>query len=72
MTIRIPPIGASSARAVATGPNPYLPAPARILRITELTEGTRLFELRFEDPSLAAAFSYRPGQFIELSVLGVP
>ena len=71
MTIRIPPTGASSARAVATGPNPYLPAPARILRITELTEATRLFELRFEDPSLAAAFSYRPGQFIELSVLGV-
>jgi NAD(P)H-flavin reductase len=56
---------------MATGPNPYLPAPARILRISELLEGTRLFELRFEDPSLAAAFSYRPGQFVELSVLGV-
>jgi NAD(P)H-flavin reductase len=60
-----------SARSVATGPNPYLPAPARILRITKLTETTRLFELRFEDPALAAAFSHRPGQFIELSVLGV-
>jgi NAD(P)H-flavin reductase len=56
---------------VATGPNPYLPAPARILRITELADTTRLFELRFEDPALAAAFSHRPGQFIELSVLGV-
>jgi len=56
---------------MATGPNPYLPAPARILRITEMIQGTRLFELRFEDPSLAASFSYRPGQFVELSVLGV-
>jgi NAD(P)H-flavin reductase len=61
----------ASAREVATGPNPYLPAPARILRITDLSEKTRLFELRFEDPSLAAGFSYRPGQFVELSVLGV-
>jgi NAD(P)H-flavin reductase len=39
--------------------------------MTELTESTRLFELRFEDSSLAAAFNYRPGQFVELSVLGV-
>jgi NAD(P)H-flavin reductase len=58
-------------RELATGPNPYLPAPARILRITELVPETRLFELRFEDPALASSFTYRPGQFIELSVLGV-
>lgn len=63
--------GGMPTRELATGSNPYLPAPARILRITELTAGTRLFELRFEDPSLAASFSYRPGQFVELSVLGV-
>jgi NAD(P)H-flavin reductase len=65
------PAGVASTREVATGPNPYLPAPARVLAISELIEGTRLFELRFEDPSLAAAFSYRPGQFVELSILGV-
>jgi NAD(P)H-flavin reductase len=59
------------ARELATGANPYLSAPARILSITELIADTRLFELRFEDPSLAASFSYRPGQFVELSVLGV-
>jgi NAD(P)H-flavin reductase len=64
-------LSSTSARELATGPNPYLPAPARILRITELIEETRLFELRFEDPTLAAAFNYRPGQFVELSVLGV-
>ncbi len=61
----------ASGRQVATGPNPYLPAAARILQIRELVEGTRLFELRFENPALAAAFTYRPGQFVELSVLGV-
>jgi NAD(P)H-flavin reductase len=74
VTVGYPPgasRGGTTARETATGPNPYLPAPARILRISELIEGTRLFELRFEDPSLAAAFSYRPGQFVELSVLGV-
>jgi NAD(P)H-flavin reductase len=74
VTARYPPVAPGSAgivREVSTGPNPYLPAPARILRIAELVEGTRLFELRFEDPTLAAAFTYRPGQFVELSVLGV-
>jgi NAD(P)H-flavin reductase len=62
---------APSTREALTGPNPYRPAPARILRISELVEGTRLYELRFEDPSLAASFAFRPGQFVELSVLGV-
>lgn len=63
--------GNPSAREAATGANPYVPAPARILRIIELIEGTRLFELRFEDPTLAGSFSHRPGQFVELSILGV-
>jgi len=63
--------GGASVSELATGSNPYLPAPARILRITELVPDTRLFELRFEDSSLATGFGYRPGQFVELSVLGV-
>jgi NAD(P)H-flavin reductase len=72
-TLRRSPTAAGGAhgRELATGTNPYLPAPARILQIKKLVHGTRLFELRFEDPSLAAAFTYRPGQFVELSVLGV-
>ncbi len=61
----------ASPRDLATGANPYLPAPARVLRTTDLTADTRLFELRFEDASLAASFDYRPGQFVEVSVLGV-
>ncbi len=63
--------GHSSGRELATGPNPYQPAPARVLRIADLLPDTRLFELRFEDASLADNFSFRPGQFVELSVLGV-
>jgi NAD(P)H-flavin reductase len=63
--------GGPQSRELVTGPNPYRPAPARILRITELTADARLFELRFEDPSLAESFVYRPGQFVELSLLGV-
>ncbi len=63
--------GGSSQRELATGTNPYLPAPARVLSIDDLLPDTRLFELRFEDAALAESFSYRPGQFVELSVLGV-
>jgi NAD(P)H-flavin reductase len=55
---------------MATG-HPYLPASARVLRVNELIPDTKLFELRFQDPALAEAFIFRPGQFVELSVLGV-
>jgi sulfhydrogenase subunit gamma (sulfur reductase) len=58
-------------RTTETGPNPYLPSPARVLRMLDMVPDTRLYDLRFEDPSLAATFTYRPGQFIELSILGV-
>jgi NAD(P)H-flavin reductase len=59
------------ARRTQTGTNPYLPAPARVLEIRELAPDTRLFELRFEDLELARTFHYLPGQFVELSVMGV-
>ena len=58
-------------RHTATGVNPYIPATARITRIVDLVDDVRLFELRFEDPELARTFTYRPGQFVELSILGV-
>ncbi len=61
----------SAPRKLPTDPNPYRPVPARIMRIQELGEDVRLFELRFADPLLADTFTYRPGQFVELSVLGV-
>jgi len=61
----------SAPRRVATDPNPYMPAPARIMRVADLTSDIRLFDLRFEDAELAADFTFRPGQFVELSILGV-
>ncbi len=65
------PVRSSATRQAATGLNPYLPAPARIMRVDHLIPDVRLFELRFHDPALADRFVYRPGQFVELSILGV-
>jgi NAD(P)H-flavin reductase len=58
-------------RVTLTSANPYQPAPARIMRIAEEVADTRLFDLRFEAPDLAERFQYNPGQFVQLSVLGV-
>ena len=58
-------------RVTATGANPYLPAPARILRIRDVVPDVRLYDLRFQDRQLAAAFDWHPGQFVMLSILGV-
>lgn len=58
-------------RITTTGDNPYLPAPARILRVRDLVSDARLFDLRFADPALAQEFSWTPGQFVMLSILGV-
>lgn len=56
---------------LATGDNVYQPQPAKVTRIQELTSDVRLFDLRFQDPTLAERFDYKPGQFVELSLLGV-
>ena len=48
--------------------NPYLPHPARILRIREENSQIKSFELAFTDPERHRAFSYRPGQFVMVSV----
>lgn len=61
----------SAPRKMSTGDNPYVPAPARITRIQRLIPDVRLFELRFVDQFLAEGFTFRPGQFVELSILGV-
>jgi NAD(P)H-flavin reductase len=51
--------------------NPYLPLPARIVRIQRMTPGHNVYQLRFLDPLVGAAWKHRPGQFVELSVVGV-
>ncbi len=61
----------AAVRHLPTGDNPYVPAPARVMQVADLTHDVRLFELRFHDPRLAESFTFRPGQFVELSVLGV-
>jgi sulfhydrogenase subunit gamma (sulfur reductase) len=58
-------------RTTMTSDNPYAPAEARVMRVQELAPELRLLDLRFADPELAGAFTYTPGQFVLLSVLGV-
>jgi NAD(P)H-flavin reductase len=41
------------------------------MRLEDLAPDVRLFDLRFSDAGLAGRFAWRPGQFVELSVLGV-
>ncbi|MBW1771114.1 MAG: heterodisulfide reductase subunit F, partial [Deltaproteobacteria bacterium] len=52
--------------------NPYLPYPVRIEEITIETEDRNIksFRVVFLNPEDEARFSYRPGQFAELSVAG--
>lgn len=45
----------------------YVPSPARILRVTRLTEMEKLFELAFLDEH---PLGHDPGQFVQVSVLG--
>jgi sulfhydrogenase subunit gamma (sulfur reductase) len=50
--------------------NPYLPHLARISRIQRMVPDNHLFQLRFVEPVLNDTWTYRPGQFVELSVIG--
>ena len=50
--------------------NIYQPSLARIVRVLPQIEDHRLFQLRFEDPEMRRSFTCRPGQFVELSVIG--
>jgi len=73
MSLQLPPLHLPRhvGRELVTGADPYVPAVARVLRIHELIPDVRLFDLRFTDAELARRFTWRPGQFVELSVLGV-
>ncbi|UCF90845.1 MAG: FAD/NAD(P)-binding protein [Desulfobacterales bacterium] len=48
--------------------SPYLPQWAEISRIQKLTESERLFEMHLAD---GEPLGHKPGQFIELSLLGI-
>jgi NAD(P)H-flavin reductase len=49
----------------------YLPDLARIQRVVDETSDVKTFELAFLDAERAEGFTYRPGQFVEVSVFGV-
>ena len=51
--------------------NPYMPQMAKITKIMDMTYDTKLFEFQFIDPKVREAFSYDPGQFVELSIFGI-
>jgi NAD(P)H-flavin reductase len=51
--------------------NPYLPYLGRLAEVRPLGTGIKLFKVRFQDPAVARAFTYEPGQFGFLSAFGV-
>ncbi len=63
---------AETARLRSASPleNPYQPYLARIARIHRMVPDNHLFQVRFVDPRLVETFTHRPGQFVELSVIG--
>jgi NAD(P)H-flavin reductase len=50
--------------------NPYQPQLARISRIQRMVPENHLFQLRLMDQAANDAWTHRPGQFVELSVIG--
>jgi NAD(P)H-flavin reductase len=50
--------------------NPYQPLLARIVRIHRMVPDNYLFQIRFTSESAVESWSHRPGQFVELSVIG--
>jgi NAD(P)H-flavin reductase len=50
--------------------NPYFPHLARIARIHRMVPDNHLFQLRFVEEELNETWRHRPGQFVELSVIG--
>ncbi len=50
--------------------NPYHPEPAKIVKITPQTENIRLFRFEFVQKIWGYNFSFKPGQFVELSIPG--
>lgn len=51
--------------------NIYLPHLATIIEIEAQTPDTTMLRVTLDDPTLAQSFTYRPGQFAELSIFGV-
>lgn len=57
-------------QSLAKVQNPYQPSRAKIVDIRDLTPDTRLFQVMLIDPKEREQFTYRPGQFCQISVMG--
>lgn len=55
---------------ILTSVNPFVPESARTVHIHSLTEDVKFFQVRIVDMKKALSFTYRPGQFAMISVLG--
>ena len=51
--------------------NEYIPHPAIVESIQKESFDTKTFKVAFEDEKLANSFNYKPGQFVEVSLLGI-
>jgi len=51
--------------------NEYIPHPAIVKSIQPESSDTKTFMIVFEDKTLAKSFNYKPGQFVQVSLLGV-
>jgi len=51
--------------------NVLSPSPARILKTEDMTSIEKHIELELEDKEFAESFTYKPGQFVEVGVMGV-
>lgn len=51
--------------------NDYIPYPAKIESVKEETPDTKTFKVKFTDKKMADSFSYKQGQFMQVSLLGV-
>ena len=50
--------------------NPYIPYLATIKEVKELTDDTKNFRVEFDDPKLREGWTFKPGQFVEVSAFG--
>ncbi len=51
--------------------NEFLPLPAELASVESLTRDTKLYRIRFIDKDIQDKFSFKPGQFVEISIAGI-
>ncbi len=49
---------------------PYEPIPSVVTEIVSLSSDSKLFTIKFKDPQAHQEFDFKPGQFVEVGILG--